>query len=88
MKIFSLILITLFVLTGCTYKQPEPVVKTVVVTEIKEVKVPVPCKVPKVTCDFNAPGFSPINKMLECIIMQKRALESISKSNQINQEEH
>ena len=79
-KIITLVLIMIG-LSGCFDGQPKPEIKTVIVTKIKEVKVPIPCKVPKVSCDFNGPGFTPINKLLECIIKQKRALESISDAN-------
>ena len=79
-KIITLVLIMIG-LSGCFNGQPKPEIKTVIVTKIKEVKVPVPCKVPKVSCDFNGPGFTPINKLLECVVKQKRALESVADNN-------
>jgi len=79
-KIVALVVIMVG-LSGCSYKEPKPEIKTVIVTKIKEVKVPVPCKVPKVSCDFSGPGFTPIHKLLECVVTQKKALESISDAN-------
>ena len=56
-------------LVGCNEVQPQ------VVTVIKEVKVPVKCKVPEVKCSFNGPGWVPVIEMRECIIAQEKAMK-------------
>lgn len=76
MKTFSIILIMVsLLLTGCSTKQ-EP--KTTIVYETKEILIPVPCKVPTINCDFSGEGFIPTQKLLDCVILQKRALEACS----------
>lgn len=73
MRICSILIVLLLI--GCSTKceptriEPNVIVKTV------EVKVPVGCNVPKVECDFQVEGFLVIEKMRQCIIEQKRALE-------------
>ncbi len=69
--------VTLF--TGCGSKcppTPEPIVK--IVYKTKEVKVEVPCKLPEIDCDFVGEGFVPTEKLLQCVVTQKRALETCS----------
>lgn len=81
MKIFS-ICILLILLTGCVQKQCyQPDITPKVVVETIEIKVPVYCKIPKIKCDFTGDGFMPVEKMRQCIIEQKRALEVCSKPN-------
>lgn len=80
MKIYSIIaiLIAMFLFTGCCTKLPPEQVITI---ETKIVKVPVPCEVPKLNCDFKGDGFVPTTKLLECLIQHKRALEVCSNKN-------
>lgn len=80
MKIFSIFL-TLLLFAGCasTVCEQQPLEAKVVVKTV-EVKVPVACKVPKINCDFSDDGFMPIEKMRQCIIEQKRALEVCAKT--------
>ena len=59
-----------FLLIGCASKQT--VVSDI---EIQKVYVPVKCEVPEVHCDFKGEGYTPTQKLLECIVLQKRALE-------------
>lgn len=59
-----------FLLVGCSSKQT--VVSDI---EIQKVYVPVKCEVPEVHCDFKGEGYTPTQKLLECIVLQKRALE-------------
>lgn len=79
MKIYSIIFILSVILfTGCAttqYKQLPP--EKVVVTEIQEKVVVKPCPVPDLSkvCDFKGDFFTPTEKLLQCIIAQKRALE-------------
>ena len=75
---YSLVMLTLFILTGCSNASCEPKI----VTEIKyidrpvTVEVPVKCKVAQdVYCEFKGDGFIPTTKLLECIAMQKRVIE-------------
>lgn len=78
MMIFKYILITTIVLliTGCSLLVPEPkLIHTIYTTKI--IKVPVPCKVPKIDCNFRGSGFTPTVKLLECVTLQKRVLESL-----------
>lgn len=72
-----LVLLSISVLFGGCYNQPEPEIRTVYKT--KEVKVPVKCKVPKIDCNFKGEGFDPTIRLLECIQLQKRALEACAK---------
>jgi len=74
MKKISLCLsiILLLVFTGCGSK--EPVVPKIVYKTV-EVKVPVYCKVPKVTCNFKGSNFEPTIGLLKCIVEQKKALD-------------
>lgn len=61
-------------LTGCSVKQPEPIVT--VKTEVIEKIVIKPCQVPNISCDFTGSDFEPTVKLLDCLILHKRALES------------
>jgi len=64
-------------LGGCAEKcppPPEPIVKIVYKTKIVEVEVP--CKIPKIHCEFSGTGVVPSKKAMECITIQKRALEA------------
>lgn len=76
-KIMLLALVTLM-MVGCSAKAPRPIIKT----ETKEVYVEVPCSIPKVSCDFEGPGFVPTKKLLECVITQKMALDTCAKFNE------
>lgn len=76
---YSLSILAIVLLTGCSNKPCEPKV----VTEIKyidrpvAVEVPVKCKIAQdVRCDFKGDGFMPTTKLLECIAIQKRVIES------------
>ena len=66
-------LLALFV-TGCTWCEPKPLPPEVV-TNTVYVKVPVKCNIPEINCDFTGKGFKPTEKLLECLVLQKRALE-------------
>lgn len=75
-KMLITVLIVSIFFGGCV-SQPEPEIRTVYKT--KEVKVPVKCKVPEINCSFKGEGFEPTIKLLECIQLQKRALEACAK---------
>lgn len=77
---FLLILSILFLLFGCSSRQP---VETKVITRIEtvEVKVPVKIDIPEIDCEFSGEGTVPMTKMLECIILQKRVIDEISERN-------
>jgi len=71
-------LLSLFVLiglTGCSLCPKPPQPEPRIIYKVKEVKVPVKCKIPKINCDFNGTNFQPTVKLLECIVKQKRAIE-------------
>ena len=66
----------LMIFTGCAKKEPcEPKI----ITEYKtiETKVPVMVEVPEVDCDFRGEGIVPTQKLLECVILQKRILDNL-----------
>lgn len=72
MKIFSIILLTLF-LVGCG----EEIIRTEYLRDVDTVEVykPVPCKVEGFTCDFTGDNYIPTYKLLTCVIMQKKIIE-------------
>ena len=81
-KVFTLLIFLVFVvfiiamLSGCAKKEPcEPKI----VTEYKtiETKVPVMVEVPEIDCDFSGEGIEPTQKLLECVILQKRVLDNL-----------
>lgn len=59
----------------CVQLEPEIVYRET----YKEIPVPVKCEVPEITCEFKGKGFVPTTKLLECVSLQKRALEYCSK---------
>lgn len=76
MKYLLIGLIILFFLFGCS-KQVE------YVTQIKEVEkiVPVYPEVPDIKCDFyKEKPEDVLNSLMECIIIQKKFIESLKKS--------
>lgn len=77
---FLLLLSILFLLFGCSARQP---VETKVITRIEtvEVKVPVKIDIPEIDCEFSGEGTVPMTKMLECIILQKKVIDEISERN-------
>ena len=77
---FLLLLSILFLLFGCSARQP---VETKVITRIEtvEVKVPVKMDIPEIDCEFSGEGTVPMTKMLECIILQKKVIDEISERN-------
>lgn len=78
--LFLLALIVL-VCEGCCGKSQSEATKTVVSTDVVQVKLPVACQFPKVACDFGGDGFVPTEKLLDCIIIQKRLMEKCSLEN-------
>jgi len=75
MKIFSIVFFLVFLLHGCASKPcPEPPVVTLY--KEKVVYKETPCKVPDFTCDFSGEGYDPTVKLLECISLQKRIIET------------
>ncbi len=79
MKIYSLIIGCIFILTGCaTNECPQPI------TVFQPVEVLVPTKPdrPKIDCDFNQPDVEEPDvegAMLDCIILQKKVIEELTK---------
>lgn len=65
---------------GCSCKNTETT-KTVVSTDVVKVNIPVACQFPKVVCDFGGEGFVPTEKLLDCVIIQKRLMEACSAEN-------
>ena len=71
-----LCLLSVVLFTGCaTTKNTQPRV----VTEVKTVTVRVPIiyPVPEIKCEFKGKGVTPIAKLLDCIVLQKRVLNEI-----------
>lgn len=62
------------ILSGCvsTVNTPE---RLVVKQEVVETKVLVGCQLPKIECEFTGEGFTPTEKLLDCVQKQKKALE-------------
>ena len=77
MKIFkiSLLLLVSIFFIGCT-QQPEP--RVVTITKEVEVYIPTKMKRPKLDCEFKGEGTEPIGKLLECLVLHKRALEAVT----------
>ena len=64
---------------GCADKtECRPEIKTVY--DVKEVTKTIPCNPPKIDCDFQGNDFVPAQKLLQCVVEQKRALEVCSQS--------
>jgi len=78
MKIYSLLILLLgLVFNGCTSPAvPEP--KIVTVIETVTVYVPTKMKRPVVNCNFNGDGTTPIAKLLDCIILQKKVINEVT----------
>ena len=74
----TLILIVLFC-TGCCNTVAQTT-KTVVSTDVVQVKVPVACQFPKIACNFDGEGFTPTEKLLECVVIQKQLMDACSVS--------
>ena len=75
-----LCLLSVVLFTGCaTTKNTQPRV----VTEVKTVTVRVPIiyPVPEIKCEFTGKGVTPIAKLLDCIVLQKRVLNEIREYN-------
>ena len=77
---FLLLLSILFLLFGCSARQPVET-KVITRTETVEVKVPVKIDIPEIDCEFSGKGTVPMTKMLECIILQKKVIDEISERN-------
>ena len=77
---FLLLLSILFLLFGCSTRQPVET-KVITRTETVEVKVPVKIDIPEIDCEFSGEGTVPMTKMLECIILQKKVIDEISERN-------
>ncbi len=90
-KIFSGLLMVIVGLyfSGCIFDQPEPCKEC----PPKEIQVqyktqyvdrPVPCPDQNITCNFKGEGYVPTQKLLECVVLQKRALEVCYGTSYIN----
>lgn len=79
-KILVVLLVGLF-LISCSCKQQEQETFKPTATKVKIVEkvVPVACKIPKIECDFSGSNFVPTQKLLDCIIIQKKILQDCSK---------
>lgn len=78
--------ITAFMVSGCT-KQPNgpTVVRNV---EVQYIKVPMTVDIPDIDCDFSGAGLEPSVKLLNCVVLQKRVLDSIREYNDNAKEEY
>lgn len=78
MKIYSLLLIgCLFLFAGCTKQECEP--KIITNIETQTVYVPTKPKRPNIDCNFEGEGDEPIAKLLDCVVLQKKVIEEITK---------
>lgn len=80
MKIFSLLFIGLmFIGCGVSYKQLPA--EKVPVTQIQEKVVVKSCPIPDLSqvCNFTGEGFVPTEKLLNCVVAQKKVLDSCTK---------
>ncbi|EPU3829058.1 hypothetical protein ACVWU4_001039 [Campylobacter coli] len=73
-----LLILVAFIISLLSACSTTTITKPVIKTETVEVKIPVKCKVPEITCDLKGNDFEVIGKMLECIVEQKRAIEVCS----------
>lgn len=62
---------------GCTKEECKPEIQTIYKTET--IVKTIPCPTIKVDCDFKGEQFVPTKKLLDCVILQKRALELCNK---------
>lgn len=62
-----------YMFLGCSNQPQEP--KVIVKVETKEVKVPVPPRIPEIDCDFEGEGLEPTDNLLKCLILHKRILD-------------
>jgi hypothetical protein len=81
-KIFSLIMLVFAGLyfAGCIFDSPEPCKpcpppQVTIQYKTQYVDRPVPCPDQNVTCNFKGEGYTPTQRLLECVVLQKRALE-------------
>jgi len=69
-KYLLVIMLGIF-LAGCTC---DPIIKEVIIYKPRDVYIPTPCDI-DVQCEFNGLGYIPTSKLLECVVIQKKALE-------------
>lgn len=75
-----IILVICCVCISCSSKvEKEEFKPTKTKIQIVEKIVPVACKIPKLDCNFSGSNFVPTQKLLECVILQKKILEDCSK---------
>lgn len=88
MKIFSISLLFIIVLlNGCaSTKVKEVKGETVVKIETVKEYVIEKCNVPGDLCEFSGDGFVPTEKLLNCVITQKRYLDICSGKTLLNKE--
>lgn len=75
--IVILLLVLVFLFTGCstTNKKPEPTV--IVKHEVTERVVTVMPEIPYMYCDFTGRGVEPISKLLKCLVDHKTVLDQL-----------
>jgi len=78
----ALLIFVSLLIAGCGHKTRPPII----IEKIKPVYIykTVPCKIPNVDCEFTGDGNLPTIKLLECIVKQKRAMESCSNTTEGN----
>ena len=77
MKWFLALIIS-FLISGCVTTKVTDT-KYVTVTETIDNKVAVKCEIPKVECEFSGQGVVPGQKLLKCIVLQKKIIEACTK---------
>lgn len=75
-RFIFVIIATMFIVlafTACSIPQKKEVVT---LTDTVEVKTAVKCEVPKLDCEFSGTGVKPGQKLLQCVILQKKIIEA------------
>lgn len=71
--LIAIVTMMLIGIWGCSSKEEvKPCVSKV---EVVKEYVPVACDVPDVNCEFSGDNFTPTQKLLECVVLQKKALD-------------
>ena len=83
MKIFSFIILAVFLFTGCVSSKQDCIKEPpIIIQQTKEVKTIVKSPRPKINCNLDTPeGY------LDCIILQKRVIEKLTVPGTENKEE-
>ena len=76
----NLIVLIFLVITGCSKPKPKVVTKTIYKIKTRVVLRDVPVMVPIISCNFKGVGYTPTIKLIECVIKQKKVLDTLRSS--------